>query len=59
MKAAIWLQILDMAVCILFHANFLGKDMNPFVVLPPGMDKLDRLGSLALIRQPVYEKKKL
>ena len=33
MKLVIWVQILDVAVCILLHTNALGKGMYPFILI--------------------------
>ena len=45
-------QILDKPNCI-SHSTTIGKGMNP-IILPTAMDNsLDRLDSLALIKQPV------
>ena len=53
MDSAMRVQILDQAIYILHCANALGKDMKP-TVLPLAMGKLyGRLGSFAMIRQPV------
>ena len=51
MKLATLVQILNKAVCILLHANALGRSMNPSLFLL-SME----LRFLALIRQPVEEK---
>ena len=46
------IQFLDETICISIRANALGKGMNPYV--RPTMDKKpDRLGSSALVKQPV------
>ena len=61
MELVIWIKILEEVVGISLHTNALVKNMNPFL-LHPAMSKyyylpiLSRLGSLALIRQPVYVK---
>ena len=53
MKLLTQVQILDETICISYSTITLGKGMNLFV-LPPAMKKqLGRLGSLALVKQPV------
>ena len=47
------IQILDVAYCISYSTNTLGKGMNP-IIFPPAMSKKwDRLGSLALATELV------
>ena len=48
-------QILDKADCISHSTNTLKRGMNP-IILPPS---IGRLGSSALVRQPVKEKEKI
>ena len=38
-----WIQILDEAICISFHANVQGKDMNPSLI-SSAMDKMLHIG---------------
>ena len=50
-------QILGVTVCVSPHANALEKGMKPSLRLCPiyGLNNLSGLGSLTLVRQPVYE----
>ena len=53
MELVIRVQILDKVGCVSLDDNALGKGMNPSL-LPPAMSKqYDRLGSVALVREPV------
>ena len=52
MDTASQVQILDEAYSISYSTNTMRKGMNP-IILPPAMGKL---GSLALVSQPVREK---
>ena len=56
MDMATQVQILDEVDCILYSTNTHGKGMNPIILLPTIGKEKSRLGSLALIRQPVKEK---
>ena len=49
-------QILDMVDCILLRVNVLGKKYESMCFSPTMGKYLDRLGSLTLVWQPVYEK---
>ena len=44
---------MEEAVCVSLCTNALRKSMNSFVFSPTMGKQLDKLGSLALIRQPV------
>ena len=57
MDSANRVQIQDEADCISHSINTLEKSMN-LIILPPVMDKYqDSMCALALVRQPVWEKK--
>ena len=53
MESVSKVQILD---CISLHANSLKKGMNPSVFLSTIGTLLGKLGSLALVRLPVFKK---
>ena len=50
MELATWVQIWDVAVCILYNGNTLDKGKNPSAFTTAIGKKLSKLGSLALGR---------
>ena len=52
----LWGQNIDEAVCISHSINTSGKGMNPTILLTAMEKKKGRLGTLALVWQPFWEK---
>ena len=56
MDTVIRVQILGGAVCISHRASTFQKGMNPTILLLAMNIKLDKMGSLILVWQSIYEK---